>query len=121
MIWAYNDSRVKIKTRIWDKDKIDIYNNEYYGYNSYYSNNRYYIEDDEENIKVKVIIKIKVIIRMKLKVKQKYINNRVYRYEWGVDKYNNDINKYNIECNSNDNRVKRIENMEYWILNVGCL
>lgn len=34
----------------------------------------------------------------------------------GVDKYNNDINKYNIECNSN-NRVK--ENIEYGILDIG--
>ena len=83
MTLDYNDSRIKIKTGVWDKDKIDIYNNEYYGYSSYYSNNRYYIEDDdgndndlnddEENIKVKVRIRIKVIIRLKLKVKQKYI------------------------------------------------
>ena len=83
MTWAYNDSRVKTKTRIWDKDKIDIYNNEYF------SNNRYYIEyddgndndlnDDEENIKVKVRINIKIIIKVKLKVKQEYINNRVYK------------------------------------------
>jgi hypothetical protein len=41
----------------------------------------------------------------------------------GVDKYNNDINKYNIECNSNNNRVKekrekRIEDVEYCILSV---
>ena len=84
MTLDYNDSRIKTKTRVWDKDKIDIYNNEYY------SNNRYYIEyddndndlnDDEENIKVKVKIRIKVIIRVKLKVKQEYINNRVYRCE----------------------------------------
>ena len=79
MTWAYNDSRIKTKTRIWDKDKIDIYNNECYDYSSYYSNNMYYIEDydgndnnlnydDEENIKVKIRIRIKVIIRAKLKV-----------------------------------------------------
>ena len=127
MTWAYNDSRIKIKTGVWDKDKIDIYNNEYYGYSSYYSNNRYYIEDndgndndlndDEENIKVKVRIRIKVIIRLKLKVKQEYINNRVYMCKLGVDEYNNDINKYNIECNNN--RVK--ENRECGILDIEYL
>ena len=73
MTLDYNDNRIKIKTGVWDKHKIDIYNNEYY------SSNRYYIEDndcndndlnnDEENIKVKVRIKIKVIIIVKLKVK----------------------------------------------------
>ena len=34
--------------------------------------------------------------------------------KWGVDEYNNDINKYNIECNSN--RVK--ENRECGILDI---
>lgn len=37
----------------------------------------------------------------------------------GVDKYNNDINKYNIEYNSNNNRVK--ENIECGILDIECL
>ena len=60
-------------------------------------------------------IRIKVIIRLKLKVKQEYINNRIYMCKWGVDEYNNDINKYNIECNSN-NRVK--ENRECRILDI---
>lgn len=75
MIWDYNNSTVKIKTRIWDKDKIDIYYNEYYCYNRYYidddkdyNNN---LNDDKENIKVKVIIRIKVIIRVKTKSKTK--------------------------------------------------
>ena len=82
MTLDYNDSRIKIKTGVWDRDKIDIYNNEYYSNNRYYSNNKYYIEDNdgnnndlndyEENIKVKVRIKIRIIIRMKLKVKQEY-------------------------------------------------
>ena len=68
----YNDGRVKIKTGIWDRVEIYSYNNEYYSYN-----NNYYIDDDEdynndlnddeENIKVKVIIRINVIIRVKLK------------------------------------------------------
>ena len=35
--------------------------------------------------------------------------------KWRVDEYNNDINKYNIECNSN-NRVK--ENRECRILDI---
>ena len=34
--------------------------------------------------------------------------------KWGVDEYNNDINKYNIECNND--RVK--ENREYGILDI---
>ena len=43
MTLDYNDSRVKTKTRIWDRAEIDSYNNEYY------SNNRYYIEDNDGN------------------------------------------------------------------------
>lgn len=77
MIWDYNNSTVKIKTRIWDKDKIDIYYNEYYCYNRYYIdddkdyNNNNNLNDDKENIKVKVIIRINVIIRVKTKSKTK--------------------------------------------------
>lgn len=36
----------------------------------------------------------------------------------GVDKYNNDVNKHNIKCNSNNNRVK--ENRESGILDIEC-
>lgn len=36
----------------------------------------------------------------------------------GVDKYNNNVDKHNIECNSNNNRVK--EDREYGILNIEC-
>ena len=74
MTLYYNDNRVEIKTGIWDRAEIDIYNNEYYSYNSYYieddddDNDNNNLNDDKENIKVKVRIKIKVIIRVKLKV-----------------------------------------------------
>ena len=36
----------------------------------------------------------------------------------GVDKYNNDVNKHNIECNSNNNIVK--DNRECGILDIEC-
>lgn len=35
-----------------------------------------------------------------------------------VDKYNNDVNKHNIKCNSNNNRVK--DNRECGILDIEC-
>lgn len=80
----YNDSRVKTKTRVWDKDEIDIYN-DYYS-DDYYSKN---------------------------------INNRVYKCKRVVDKYNN-VNNYNIECNSNG-RVKEDREYEYWMfIDVSC-
>lgn len=41
----YNNSRVKTKTRVWDKDEIDIYN-DYYYYSNSGSKNRYYIDDN---------------------------------------------------------------------------
>ena len=41
----YNDSRVKTKTRVWDKDEINIYN-DYYSNSNSGSNNRDYIDDN---------------------------------------------------------------------------
>ena len=60
-----------------------------------------------------MIISIKVITLLIVVIdKQEFIG-----ISGGIDKYNNDINKYNIECNSN-NRVK--DNRECGILDIKC-
>ena len=55
-------------------------------------------------------------MKLTVKIKENIKEKTFYRCEWGVDKYNNDINKYNIECNNN--RVK--ENRECEILDIEC-
>ena len=46
MTLDYNDSRIKTKTKVWDKDEIDIYNDYYYSNSNRGSNNIDYIDDN---------------------------------------------------------------------------
>lgn len=46
MTLDYNNSRIKTKTRVWDKDEIDIYNDYYYSNSNSSNKNRDYIDDN---------------------------------------------------------------------------